>query len=150
MYRWLKHDLAKYPNAKYPCTLAFWHHPLFSFSTATPPTPEVRPLWDLLYAARADVVLNANAHNYQRWQPMNPRGRRIASAGSASSSSERGARGRTDLAAGTWPSELAAAQDTTFGVLQMTLDHAGYVWTWMSAAGQPAYSDTVASPVGCA
>ena len=150
MYRWLKHDLAKYPNAKYPCTLAFWHHPLFSFSTATPPTPEVRPLWDLLYAARADVVLNANAHNYQRWQPMNPLGQEDRKRGIREFVVGTGGARKDNLAAGTWPSELAAAQDTTFGVLQMTLDDAGYVWTWMSAAGQPAYSDTVASPAGCA
>ena len=74
MYRWLRHDLATHANGKYRCTLAFWHHPLFSFSAATRQSPEVQPLWDLLYAARADIVLNANAHNYQRWEPMDPQG----------------------------------------------------------------------------
>jgi hypothetical protein len=32
----------------------------------------------------------------------------------------------------------------------MTLTDAGYTWEWESAAGQPAYSDTVATPVDCA
>ena len=52
MYRWLKQDLSTHHNGKYECTLAYWHHPLFSFSTATDPSPEVQPLWDLLYAAQ--------------------------------------------------------------------------------------------------
>ncbi len=150
MYRWLKHDLATHPNGKYPCTLAFWHHPLFSFSTSTPPTPEVRPLWDLLYAARADVVLNANAHNYQRWFPMNPQGQQDPKRGIREFIVGTGGARKDNLETGTWPSELAAAQDTTFGVLQMTLTDAGYTWEWVSAAGQPAYSDTVATPVDCA
>ena len=74
MYDWLRHDLAAHGNRKYQCTLAYWHHPLFSFSAATGPSPEVQPLWDLLYAARADIVLNADAHNYQRWDPMDRAG----------------------------------------------------------------------------
>ena len=56
---------------------------------------------------------------------------------------------KDSLAAGTWPSGLAAAQDSTFGVLQMTLEDAGYIWKWVSAAGQPAFSDTAATPVDC-
>ena len=74
MYRWLKHDLATHPNDAYGCTLGFWHHPLFSFSQGSGATPEVEPLWALLYASGADVVLNSNSHNYQRWEPQDPAG----------------------------------------------------------------------------
>jgi serine/threonine-protein kinase len=149
MYRWLKHDLATHPNGKYPCTLAFWHHPLFSFSTATPPTPEVQPLWDLLYAARADVVLNANAHNYQRWEPINAHGQADPKRGIREFIVGTGGARKDSLETGTWPSELVAAQDTTFGVLQMTLTDGGYTWQWVSAAGQPPFTDAVARPVDC-
>jgi hypothetical protein len=150
MYRWLKHDLATHPNKKYPCTLAFWHHPLFSFSTATAPTTAVQPLWDLLYAAHADVVLNADAHNYQRWEPMNPQGLVDRRHGIREFIVGTGGARKDSLASGVWPSQLAAAQDTTFGVLQITLDETGYTWKWVTAAGQPPFSDSVATPVDCA
>ena len=35
MYAWLRRDLADHPDATYPCTLAYWHHPRFSFSTGS-------------------------------------------------------------------------------------------------------------------
>ena len=74
MYRWLRRDLRSHPDADYPCTLAFWHHPLFSISDGSGETPGTRPLWQLLYEARADVVLNGHSHNYQRWVPQDPFG----------------------------------------------------------------------------
>jgi hypothetical protein len=35
MYAWLAQDLADHPDSDYPCTLAYWHHPRFSFSTGS-------------------------------------------------------------------------------------------------------------------
>jgi serine/threonine-protein kinase len=150
MYRWLKHDLSTHDNGRYPCTLAYWHHPLFSFSTASAPTPEVQPLWDLLFAARADVILNANAHNYQRWEPLDPQGNVDRTRGIREFVVGTGGARKDSLASGEWPSDLAAAQDTSFGVLQIALAETGYTWSWVSAAGQPTFSDAVATPVGCA
>jgi len=149
MYRWLKYDLTTHPNKEYPCTLAFWHHPLFSFSTGSGATPEVRPLWDLLYAARADVVLNGHSHNYQRWKPQDPaqnvdreRGIRQFVVGTGGST-------KSLLQFGTWPPNLVAAQDSSFGILKITLGRSSYGWTWVSAAGQPAYSDANTRPARC-
>src|SRR6266480_7524263 len=50
---WLANDLATHPNT---CTLAYFHQPLFSAGPTT--NSAVRPFWNDLYAARADVVLN--------------------------------------------------------------------------------------------
>jgi hypothetical protein len=149
MYRWLKHDLATHHNGKYKCTLAYWHHPLFSFSTATDRSPEVQPLWDLLYAARADVVLNADAHNYQRWEPMDPQGQGDQARGIREFIIGTGGARKDGLGSGAWPSGLAAAQDTTFGVLKIALADTGFTWEWVSAAGQPEFSDTRTTPVSC-
>ncbi len=74
MYAWLRRDLAEHPDATYPCTLAYWHHPRFSFSTGSGATAAVGPLWDLLASASADLVLNGHSHNYQRWAPQDPTG----------------------------------------------------------------------------
>src|SRR5262245_49673646 len=62
MYAWLERDLADHPDASYPCTLAYWHHPRFSFSTGSGPAEAAGPLWELLHSAGADVVLNGHSH----------------------------------------------------------------------------------------
>jgi hypothetical protein len=149
MYRWLEEDLRGHPNDRYPCTLAYWHHPLFSFSTRGEDTTEVRPLWDLLDGAGADVVLNANAHNYQRWEPVDgdgnadPQGMREFIVGT-------GGTRKDSLASGSWPDTLAAAQDTTFGILYMRLGSTSFRWRWLSADGQPSFEDATPTAVGCA
>ena len=148
MYAWLEQDLAAHPNDRYGCTVAYWHHPLVSHSLGISETPGVRPLWDLLYAARADVVLNANSHNYQRWDPLDPtgqpdpRGLRQFVVGTGGSRKD-----QLDLAA--WPPGLAAAQDTSFGILLMELQPSTFTWEWVSADGQPAFADAASTPTEC-
>ena len=139
---WLRHDLAAHDNRKYACTLAYWHHPLFSFSVATSPSPEVQPLWDLLYTARADIVLNADAHNYQRWDPMDRAGLVDRNRGIREFVVGTGGTRKDDLLSGTPPVALANAQDTAFGVLMITMGKAGFTWEWRSAEGQPPFTDT--------
>jgi len=149
MYRWLKHDLATHPDSEYGCTLAYWHHPLVSVSTGSGRSPEVKPLWDLLYAAHADVVLNAHSHNYQRWQPMDPDAQADPEHGIREFIIGTGGSRKDPLVAGPWPTTVAVAQDTTFGVLELGLRHAGFTWRWVSAADQPEFSDERTTPVAC-
>ncbi|MBN1173332.1 MAG: metallophosphoesterase, partial [Micromonosporaceae bacterium] len=52
--RWLRADLAASTK---PCTVAYWHHPLFTSSSAHAPTTAVRPLFQALYDA--DVAYDA-------------------------------------------------------------------------------------------
>jgi hypothetical protein len=144
-YAWLEGDLRAHPNDRYACTLAYWHHPLHSFSNDTTATPEVRPLWELLDAAGADVVLNANAHNYQRWAPVDADGGPDPE-GIVEFVVGTGGSRKDELAFGTFPEGLAAAQDSTFGVLLVGLEDGGFTWRWVSAAGQPGYED--GSPPG--
>ena len=66
---WLKADLASHPSR---CTLAYWHHPLYDSKDA--PNKNVRPLWDALYAAGVDVVVNAHYAFYERFAPQTPAG----------------------------------------------------------------------------
>ena len=72
--RWLKSDLAA--NEDKDCTLAYMHHPLFTSGEYRPGVPEVKPLWEALHEAGVDVVLSAHDHNYQRFTPQDPDGRR--------------------------------------------------------------------------
>jgi hypothetical protein len=50
--------------------LAYWHKPLFSSGAAHGDDPEVKPLWDALYAANADVVIGGHDHHYERFAPQ--------------------------------------------------------------------------------
>ena len=49
-----------------PCTMAVWHHPLFS-SGPNGPTPRMRDLWALLESSRAELVVSGHDHLYERF-----------------------------------------------------------------------------------
>src|SRR6266568_4244766 len=68
--QWLKADLAA--SAK-QCTVAIWDQPRFS-SSGTNVRSAVKPLWDDLYAAGAELVLNAHYRVYERFAPQTPAG----------------------------------------------------------------------------
>jgi len=119
---WLRTDLAQH-RAK--CTLAYFHHPLFS-STRGTATTAVQPLWQDLYVAGADVVLNGHAHNYQRFAPQTPLG---------AIDPRRGIRefvvgtgGNSHHFLGPPIANQQNMDDTTFGVLRLMLLETGYTW----------------------
>jgi acid phosphatase type 7 len=68
---WLRADLAAHPAR---CTLAYWHHPLFS-SGGHGSIPKMRDAWQLLYAAGAELVLSGHDHDYERFAPQDADGR---------------------------------------------------------------------------
>jgi acid phosphatase type 7 len=128
---WLRADLAAHPA---PCTLAFWHQPRFT-SGHEGPTRAVSPLWDALYTAGADLVLNGHDHDYERFAPQDPLGQPDP------------ADGIREFVVGTggapWlPFRAVAANSQvrktgTFGVLRLTLEPDGYRWRFVHAAGAP-------------
>ena len=144
-FGWLSEDLESHPNADYPCTMAIFHHPLFHGDRVQ---EEVRPLWELMYSAGVDVVLNGHHHRYERWEQLTPSG---------VPDPELGIRqfvvgtGGSDLEAlEAQPRELVAAQDQAFGVLEMDLAPGEYTWEWVPAAGQPqGFVDASSRPAAC-
>lgn len=68
--RWLQADLAA--NTK-PCTIAIFHQPMVkSADTDYNYRKSRKILWDRLYAAGAEIVLNGHQHFYERFTPMSP------------------------------------------------------------------------------
>jgi fibronectin type 3 domain-containing protein len=65
-YEWLAADLAANRS---PCTMVFWHHPLFSIGSEDP-APRMQAMWDLMAAHHVTMLVTAHDHNYQRWTPM--------------------------------------------------------------------------------
>jgi 3',5'-cyclic AMP phosphodiesterase CpdA len=68
---WLRADLASHPAR---CTLAFWHHPLYS-SGGHGSIPKMREAWRLLQEAGAELVLSGHDHDYERFAPQDADGR---------------------------------------------------------------------------
>ncbi|MGI8658962.1 MAG: metallophosphoesterase family protein [Candidatus Limnocylindria bacterium] len=125
---WLTDDLDANPSQ---CVLAYWHHPLFS-SGRHGNDKSVRPFWDALSAAGADVVVNGHDHDYERFAPQMPDG--VASADGLREFvvGTGGARLRT-FAKIRNNSEVRNAE--TFGVIELTLKPTGYDWQFIPASG---------------
>jgi acid phosphatase type 7 len=68
--QWLRADLAASTKA---CTIGIWHEPRFS-SYGTRIRADVKPLWDALYAAGAEIVLNGHYEHYERFALQRPDG----------------------------------------------------------------------------
>ncbi len=131
--QWLKADLAA--NTK-PCTAAYFHHPLVSRGNYSGYS-QVKPFWDALYAAKADLVLVGHDHNYQRYGKMNP-SQAAASDGIRQVLVGTGGRRFYGLS-GSHPL-LEASNDSTYGVLKLTLTATGYTGEFVPRAGS-SYTD---------
>lgn len=127
--KWLRRDLRE--NAKL-CTLAYWHHPLFS-SSEHGKGLFVTPLWRTLYKYRVDVVLNGHDHVYERFGPQDPYGKSVRS-GIREFVVGTGGKEHYDIKS-TQPNSKAH-NDSTFGILVMGLKQRGYSWEFQPVAGK--------------
>ena len=128
--QWLSDDLRK---NKSNCVLAFWHVPLFSSGDKHGNAPQMKPFWDDLYAAGADIVLNGHDHDYERFAPQNPEG---------AADPRRGIRefvvgtgGKSQRGFGTALSTTEVRSNSTFGVLRIDLQSQSYAWKFIPVAG---------------
>lgn len=143
-YQWLQRDLARHPNEEFPCTVAYFHHPMFKLTKYKLPGNNVQaPLYELLRGENADVLLTGHQHDYQRWGPIDPEGNADPN-------------GMVQFVVGTggdsyqplpdeseWPEEVAAANTQTYGILEMALRDGAYDFEFIQAAGQPVdFSDS--------
>jgi acid phosphatase type 7 len=135
--KWLQADLASTSKS---CTLALWHNPRF-FSSDTVgwnSNAFVTGLWQKLYDAKVDVVLNGQQHDYERFPPMTPTG------------SPDGTKGIREFNVGTGGestetmvsiAQYSEARSDAFGILKLTLEAGGYSWEFVPVVpGQ--FSDT--------
>jgi hypothetical protein len=133
-YEWLKADLQSSPA---PCTVALWHHPLFS-SGQNGNSPQMRDAWRLLQSAGADIVLNGHDHDYERYAlqdadgRLDPRGIREFVVGTGGASLYDRVRPQPNA---------EAYENRTFGVLRLTLKATGYDWRFVPIDGQT-YTDS--------
>jgi acid phosphatase type 7 len=126
--RWLRNDLAR---SEARCVLAFWHVPRWSAGKYRDDA-RTAAFWDTLYAARADVVLTAHDHNYQRFAPLDRLGRVDRARGMRSFVVGTGGRGHYELQP---DPRRRAASAGVFGVLELTLRPTSYRWRFLPVPG---------------
>jgi acid phosphatase type 7 len=128
MLNWLKQDLKANPKK---CTLAYFHHPLFSSGEHGNQT-KMRPTWNALYAQGADVVLNGHDHDYERFAPQTPGG--VADSSRGIREFVVGTGGGSHYAFGTIKPNSQMRNATTYGVLKLTLHPSSYEWKFVPEA----------------
>ena len=131
MLAWLKNDLAA--NSINRCTLAYFHHPLFS-SGKHGNQSQMRPTWNALHAANADVVVNGHDHSYERFAPQRPDGTRDDARGIREFVVGTG--GASHSSFGTVKPNSQVRNASTYGVLRLTLNAGSYGWKFVPAAGK--------------
>lgn len=127
---WLKADLAAHPTQ---CTLAYWHQPRFS-SALHGNNTDYETIWQDLYQAGVELVLNGHDHDYERFAPQTPDGR---------PDSRRGIR---EFVVGTGGESLypfmsiqpnsEVRNNQTYGVLKLTLHPTSYSWQFVPQKGK--------------
>lgn len=129
--RWLRAELEA--NGR-QCILAYWHRPLYSSVREERRFREqVKPLWDALYDAGADVVVNGHDHVYERFSKMDPSGKLDAQKGIRQFIVGTGGRSLYPFGR---PSEHSQVRNnTTYGVLKLTLRDGGYDWEFITPPG---------------
>ena len=133
---WLRADLAEHASTK--CTLAYWHHPLFSSGPNgnNPREAQIRgyarDLYRVLYDASVDLVLNGHDHLYERFAPQSPDGVLDT------------ARGIRQFVVGTGGVPLydfetirpnSEARLRSYGVIKLTLAGDRYAWDYLPTSG---------------
>ena len=129
--KWLRADLAAHPVA---CTLAYFHKPLFSSGGAHGDDLALKPFWQALYDANADVILNGHDHDYERFAPQTPDGFEDRGRGIREFVVGTGGKNHRPFGEAHRNSEVRDA--TSFGVLKLKLKTNGYNWEFVPEAGK--------------
>jgi len=129
--KWLRSDLAA--SGAY-CTLAIWQDPRFSSSARAGGSGKVKAFWDALYDYGADLVVNGDQHNYERFAPQTSIGTTDQEFGIREIVVGTGGRSLDIIGPRRQPnSEIT--NDDTLGVLKLTLHPASYDWEFIPVAG---------------
>ncbi|MES3023740.1 MAG: metallophosphoesterase [Pseudomonadota bacterium] len=125
---WLRRELARAPSR---CTLAFWHHPLYS-SGGHGNYGTMRGVWELLHQHGAEIVLSGHDHDYERFAPQDANGKLDKAGGIRQFVAGIGGAYRTPFLLPRANSERRDASRT--GVLRLSLNDDGYEWELLEAS----------------
>ena len=133
---WLRAELAQ--NATTKCTLAYWHHPIFSSGPNAGIAGEAgirayaQQMFRILYEANADLVMVGHDHLYERFAPQNPDGLLDPVRGIRQFIVGSGGVPLYDFRAPRVNSEVRLK---THGVMKLTLSSDRYQWEFLPTSG---------------
>lgn len=125
--QWLRDDLGAHRTS---CTLAYFHHPLFSSGAFA--LPAMRAAWQILYDSSADVVLSGHDHIYERFAPQTPSGQLDTVRGIRQFIIGTGGRSHHTFVSAAVNSETR--DNATYGVLELSLFPTSYRWRFLPAS----------------
>lgn len=128
--KWLRNDLKTHPTK---CTIAAFHHPLFTSSG--PDNTNTRSLWKALYDYHTELILNGHRHNYERYAPQTPYGVINESNGIREIVVGTGGYSHTPFSS-TIDSNSRVHNADTYGVLHLTLRPTNYTYRFLPIAGK--------------
>jgi acid phosphatase type 7 len=130
-YGWLAADLAKSKDVA--CTMAVLHYPPFNSGAGYGSVMEMRPVFDALQKAGAEILVSGHDHIYERFAPQRADGTADP------------LRGMRQFVVGTGGHELNPLgppianseyrQNTSLGVLRLTLGAGTYGWEFVPVGG---------------
>ena len=126
---WLMDDLAANPNQ---CVLAYWHKPRWSSGSEHGSDPALQTMWQIFHDAGAELVINGHDHNYERFAEMDAAGTAV-SPGLREFVVGTGGAGLYEFNTPLKTSEVR--DNSTFGVLKLTLHETGYDWEFIPTTG---------------
>jgi hypothetical protein len=140
--KWLKADLAAHPTQ---CSMAVWHSPRF-YAALSEGLPAFKDVWQDLYDAGVELIVNAHLHYYARYAPMDPNGQPDDAKGIREFIVGTG--GAIPLVKGdpTCNGNCKVLNNTTFGVLKLTLHPDSYDWAFVP---DPSKTFTDAGSANC-
>lgn len=124
---WLRAELAR---RKARCTLAFWHHPLYTSGGHIGPG-RMGDAFALLHQAGAELVLSGHDHDYERFAPQDADGRLDRARGVRQFVVGTGGAFATPFLQFTPHSEVREASYD--GVLELKLLDGAYAWRFLPA-----------------
>ena len=95
--------------------------------------PELKPLWEDLYAAHADLFLTGHEHFYERLAPQDPQGNPDPKGGIRQIIVGTGGRQHDEIGTPIRNSEVR--ESGTYGVLKLTLAPGKYNWEFIPVEG---------------
>jgi hypothetical protein len=124
---WLKAELAAHPSH---CTLAYWHHPVFSSGGHGNDT-RMTEAWKILQAANIELVLSGHDHHYERFAAQDSDGKADQPHGIREFVVGTG--GSHLYPIGTRRDNSEIASNSSFGVLKLVLKEKSYEWEFLPA-----------------
>ena len=131
---WLGADLAANSTKN---VIALWHKPRYSSGATN--LQALQPLWDDLYAAGVDILMDGHDHIYERFTPMKsgatPADPPVADATYGIQQFTVGMGGEAHHNLGTTLGTSLIRNNTDFGIFKLTLHATTYDWVFLPIAG---------------